>query len=134
MIKLDKVVRRETAYVALWVAVFSLIMEAVFLVLSKWDVTVLLGNLLGAIGAVLNFLLMGITVQKAVSRDEKDAKNLVKLSQTLRQFMLLGIAAVGFIFNCFNIIAVLVPFLFPSVAVKLRMIRYKDNGEGGESV
>ncbi len=134
MIKLDKVVLRETVYVAVWVAVFSLIMEAVFLVLSRWDITVLLGNLLGALGAVLNFLLMGITVQKAVSKDEKDAKNLVKLSQTLRQFMLLGFAAVGFIFNCFNIIAVLVPFLFPSVAVKFRMIRYKDTDGGGKAV
>ena len=134
MIKLDEVVKKETVYVAIWTAVFSLVMEAVFLLLSRWDITVLLGNLLGAVGAVLNFLLMGITVQNAVSKDEKDAKSLIRMSQSLRQFMLLGIAAVGFIFDCFNLIAVLVPILFPSIAVKLRMFRLKDKEKGGGSV
>ncbi len=133
MKKIDAVVARETLYVTAWVLVFSVIMEAVFLLLGKWDFTVLFGNLLGAVGAVINFLLLGITVQNAVSKDEKDAKNLVKLSYTLRNFMYVAICVVGFVFECFNIIAVLVPLLFPSVAVKLRMIWYKDPDMGGEN-
>lgn len=134
MKKIDAVVVRETVYVATWVLIFSAVMEAVFLLLNKWDFTVLFGNLLGAVGAILNFLLLGITVQNAVKKDEKDAKNLVKLSYTLRNFMYVAICVIGFVFECFNIIAVLVPLLFPSVAVKLRMIRYKDPDMGGENI
>lgn len=132
MKKIDAVVLRETLYITLWVVIFSVIMEAVFLALSKWDISVLLGNLLGGTAAVLNFFLMGLTVQSAVSKEEKDAKNLVKLSQTLRHFMLIGACAVGFIFSCFNVVAMLVPLLFPGIAVKLRMIRLRDTGKGGE--
>ncbi len=133
MKKIDEVVLRETLYITLWVAVFSVVMEAVFLVIGRWDYTVLLGNLLGGGAAVLNFFLMGLTVQNAVAKEEKDAKNLVKLSQTLRHFMLVAVAAIGFIVSCFNVVSMLVPLLFPSIAVKLRMIRLKDEHEEGES-
>lgn len=132
MKKIDTVVVRETLYITMWVIIFSAVMEAVFLALGRWDITVLLGNLLGGAAAVLNFFLMGLTVQNAVEKEEKDAKNLVRLSQTLRHFMLLGVAVIGFVVNCFNVVAMLVPLLFPSVAVKLRMLRYKDPDEGGE--
>ena len=52
--------------------------ELVFLIIGKWDYTVLLGNLLSGCAAVLNFLLMGITVQNALSKDEKSAKTAVR--------------------------------------------------------
>ena len=73
-LKIDKTVRRETLFVAVYTVILSALMEAVFLLIGKWDYTVLLGNLLGAGGAVLNFFLMGLTVQSAVMKDEKDAK------------------------------------------------------------
>ena len=73
----DKTVRRETLFVAAWVGIFSLFMQAVFLVIGRWDYTVLLGNLLGAAAAVGNFFLMGLTVQSAVQKEEKDAKQAV---------------------------------------------------------
>ena len=71
MAKVDKVVLKETKYIALWVIIFSLIMEAVFLIINKWDYTVLLGNLLSGAVGVLNFFLMGLGVQKAVMQEEK---------------------------------------------------------------
>ena len=39
--KTDKTVLRETAYIALGVLVLSLFMESVFLVVGRWDWTVL---------------------------------------------------------------------------------------------
>ena len=71
MAKVDKVVIKETKYIALWVVIFSLVMEAVFLIINKWDYTVLLGNLLSGTVGVLNFFLMGIGVQKAIMQEEK---------------------------------------------------------------
>lgn len=40
-------VKQETLYVAGMALVCSVLMEAVFLALGAWDITVLLGNLLG---------------------------------------------------------------------------------------
>ncbi len=133
MKKIDTVVRRETFYVAAWTLILSVLMEAVFLVIGKWNITVLFGNLLGAFAAVLNFFLMGLTVQSAVSKEEKEAKNLMKLSMTLRNFLLVAFMVVGFLVPCFDVIAVLIPLLFPSVAVKLRPMFMKTSDGGGDN-
>ena len=120
MKKIDNTVLRETYYIAAFTAVLSVLMQAVFLIIGKWDVTALLGNLLGYVATVGNFLLMGITVQNAVEKEEKEAKNLMKLSQTLRSFMLFAVALVGYLVPVFNLFAVVIPFLFPRIAVALR--------------
>ncbi len=116
----DKTVRRETLFVAAWVGIFSLLMQAVFLVIGRWDYTVLLGNLLGAAAAVGNFFLMGLTVQSAVQKEEKDAKQAVKASQGLRTLMLVVVAILGAVLPCFSLWAVLIPLFFPRIAVMLR--------------
>lgn len=78
MKKIDSTVVHETKFIALAVIFFSAVTELVFLIIGKWDYTVLLGNLLSGCAAVLNFLLMGITVQNALSKDEKSAKTAVR--------------------------------------------------------
>lgn len=120
MPQLDPTVKKETLYIACWVAILSVLMQAVFLVIGKWDYTVLLGTLWGGAAAIANFLLMGLTVQKAVLKDEKDAKNLIRTSQTLRMFGQVAIAVIGAAIPIFNIIAVVIPLLFPRIAVSLR--------------
>ncbi len=120
MQKVDKTVQKETAYIAVFTLVLSVLMQAVFLVLRKWDYTVLLGNLLSGGAAILNFFLMGLTVQSAVMDDEKKAKNRMKLSQSGRLLLLFGAAAVGVLAPCFHNIAVLIPLFFPRIAVAFR--------------
>lgn len=124
--KLDPTVKKETVYITFWVVVFSVFTQAVFLIIGKWDYTVLLGNLLSGIAAISNFLLMGITVQKAVLKEEKEAKSLIKLSQTLRSFFLLAVAVIGLTIPVFSIWTVLIPLLFPRIAIALRPIFMKN--------
>lgn len=118
MFKLDYAIKKETVYIASWVLIFSFLMEAVFLAVGKWDYTVLFGNLLSGFFSVFNFFLMGLGVQKALSKkDEKQAKSTIKMSQSLRTLMLFSVAAVGAIFDCFNIWSSLIPLFFPRIAV-----------------
>ena len=84
MRKVDATVLRETRYIAGCALVMSVVMQIVFIVLGLWDVSVLLGNLLGLIAAVGNFFLMGLTIQDAVAMDKDAAKKRMKFSQTLR--------------------------------------------------
>ena len=125
MKKIDQVVIRETIYISAFVLVFSVLMQSVFLVIDKWSTAVLFGNLLGALAAIGNFFLMGLTVQASLEREEKEAKNLIKLSQSGRLFLLFGVALVGYLLPCFNIIATVLPFLFPRIAVMLRPLAGK---------
>ena len=123
MNKIDSTVIKETKYIAAWVIIFSVVMEAVFLIIGKWGYTVLLGNLLGGFCAVDNFFAMGITVQKAVEKDEKEAKTAVKASQGLRTVILFAVVAIGAAVRFFNTWAVVIPLLFPRIAIALRMFK-----------
>lgn len=119
MKKIDATVIKETKYIAIWVILLSVIMQVVFFII-KWDFTVFLGNILGDIIAVLNFFLMGITVQSALSKDEKSAKDTIRYSQIYRTFMLLAAAIIGMLVPCFNGIATIIPYVFPRIAIAFR--------------
>ncbi len=126
MPKLDPTVKQETAYIAALVFLFSILMQAVFLMLGKWDYTVLLGNVLSGVAAIGNFLLLGVTVQRAVTKEEKDARQLMKFSQTYRLLGLLAVAVIGFALPVFHPLAVIIPLLFPRVAIAMRPLFKRD--------
>ena len=118
--KVGKAVKKETLYILAWTLMLSALMQSVVLIIGKWDLTMLFGNLWGGFFAVFNFFLMGITVQKAVLREEKAAKDLMKLSQTLRNFMLVIVAVIGACVPVFNVYTVLVALFFPRIAITFR--------------
>ena len=128
MIAVNKTVRQETLYIAAWVLVLSVLMQAVFLMGGWWDLTVLFGNLLGGSAAVGNFFLMGLTVQKSVEKDEKEAKQAMRASQGLRILMLLVVALLGATLPCFSLWATIIPLFFPRFAVMLRPL-FKLGGD-----
>ena len=128
LMKIDKTVIKETKYIASFVIIFSVLMQAVFLMISKWDYTVLLGNLWGIIIAVGNFFVMGLFVQKAVTQDAKDAKQTVRASQSLRMAAIFVLAAVGLIIfkQTSTRVAIVLPLIFPRIAIMLRPIIYRN--------
>lgn len=126
MKKIDPIVCKETFYILYLTTILSVLMQSVFLIIGKWDYTVLLGNLLGIAAATGNFLLMGLAVQKALEKTPEEAKTVMKLSQMGRMLMLFGVALVGYLVPVFHVIAVILPFLFPRVAIALRPLFKKD--------
>ena len=124
--KVNKVVKQETLYIGIAGAVLSLLMQAVFLVFEWWNLTVLWGNLFGFGISLLNFFLMALTVQIAVEHSAEDAKRIMRSSQTKRSLLLMVAMAVVCLVDCFNIWAGLIPFLFPRIAVGLRMFGKKN--------
>lgn len=134
MSKIDKTVKKETIYIALWTLILSGIMEAVFIIIS-WDYTVLLGNVLGGTVAVLNFFALGLTVQKAINiEDTKDRKNYMKISQSFRFIFLIIVAVLGAVVPCFNVWATIIPLLFPRIALLFRPISLRrEKSESNEN-
>ncbi|MBR3869609.1 MAG: hypothetical protein IKM66_09875 [Clostridia bacterium] len=120
MKKIDRTVMQETVFVFAFILIFSVLMEAVYLIIDKWDFPILWGNLLGAFAAGGNFFLLGLTVQSALGKDEKEAKNRMKLSQMMRMLMLFVVALIGYLVPVIDIVAVVIPFVFPRIAVALR--------------
>ena len=134
MFAADPVVKKETKFIAVWVLILSCILQAVFLVIGKWDYTVLLGNLLSGTAAVVNFLLMGLTVVKTLEKqkedddgDFKEARQFAKMSQTARNAMIVIVGVLGPALPCFNIFSTLIPLFFPRIAAWIRMLFVKGS-------
>ena len=133
MKKIQPIVYKETANTALWTLILSAVMQAVFLIIGKWNYTVLLGNVLGAATAILNFFLMALGVQRALEKDPADAKKLMKLSQSLRFLGIFVVVAIGAVFKHFHVIAVIIPLLFPRVSIFFRLFMMKKEKKEGEN-
>ena len=118
--KVDKTVIKETLYISVWVLILSAVTQAVFLIIGKWSLSVLFGNLLSGVTGILNFFLMGLTVQAAVIKDEKKAALSMKVSQILRMLLIFAVAAVGVLLDCFNTVTVILPLFFPRMAISFR--------------
>ena len=119
---MDPAVKKETGYIAVWALLLSLVMEAVFLLIRKWDLSVLFGNLGGAAAAVGNFFLMALIATRAVERavakgKPEEAAARVKATATFR---LLGCALVCVILIAVfktNLYATVIPLLFPRIGI-----------------
>ena len=130
MSKLDPAVKKETGYIAFWVILLSVIMAAVFLILRKWDLSVLIGNLGGAIAAVGSFFLLAVTVSKAVSSGKpEDAAKRVKASASLRMLGMGGLCALLIGVFHTNVYATVIPLLFPRIGLMFRPMIDKKRGE-----
>ena len=125
-------VRKETIRVALGVLIGDVVMLAIFFALRKLDLTVIFGALLGTAAAVGNFFAMGLAVQKALN-DPDNAKRIVQRSYTLRMIAVAAILIVGFVLPYFHRIALVIPFLLPSLTIHaMRLLGlYKPDEEGG---
>ena len=130
---MDPAVRKETGYIAVWVVLLSLIMEAVFLIIGQWNLSVLFGNLGGAAVAVGNFFLMALIATRALSRamekgKPEEAAARVKATATFR---LLGCAlACVLLIAVFktNLYATVIPLLFPRIGIAFRPMIDRKRG------
>jgi hypothetical protein len=126
-------VKKETGHVAVYTAIGAALMWVIFGILHgvmpekvPFDYTVFLGGLGGGLIAVLNFFLMGLTVQKvAASTDEDAARMKMKASYSQRMLlqMLWVVAAIAL--PCFQFAAGILPLLFPSLGIKIHSIIFK---------
>ena len=127
--KIDPSVKRETTRLCIGLLAADILMFAVFLLLKKFDYTVVTGALLGTVGAVLNFFLLGITVQKAADQTEGQRK-LVQSSYSLRMMLMMLIIIAGAVLPWFHVIAVIVPFLINTpIILILQLLDRKRTGK-----
>ena len=133
-LKIDPTVKKETLYVCVVTLILSMLMESVFLIIRHWQLTVLFGNLVGAGVGILNFFLLGLSVQKAVKSEEKRAKDILRASHALR-YALMAILVVTAVLipSVFDMWATLISLLFATVAVYTRAIFNKDRKNGSIS-
>ena len=119
-IKIEPAVKLESKRIAIGVLAMSVIMEIVFVVLGRFDYTVLLVNLLGVGWAILNFFLMALAVQKSVKKElPQEAKLVLQNSYTKRLLFSVAILLIGIKVEYFNWISVVIPLIFPRITIAI---------------
>ncbi len=120
-------VKKETKNVAIYTGIGVILMWIVFGVLHMimpekvvFDLNVILGGIGGGLIAVLNFFLLGLTVQKvAAAEDEEIGRKLMKSSYSQRMMLQAVWMVVAIAAPCFQFVAGLVPLLFPGAGIKI---------------
>lgn len=126
-------IKAETKKVAISTLVGVILMYIAFFALHAlmpekvpFDYTVILAGIGGGMIAVLNFFMMGLTVQKVVSdTDEDRAKMRMKSSYSQRTMMQMLWVIVAILVPCFHFVAGIVPLLFPGIGIKILGIMKK---------
>lgn len=128
-----KIVYRETQIVALGVGICSAGMIGVFALLGRFDLSVLLGGILGALLSVGNFFFMAVgtslAADKAENQDVKGGQLLIRNSYMLRLAVLFLILFACGKSGLFNLFALVIPLLFvrPTLTIA-EFFRKKGNG------
>lgn len=121
-------VREETKMLAISELIGVAVMILSFFLLNKvvpekvpFDYTVFLGGILGGGTAVLNFFLMGLTVQAVVATKEEDrAKARMKTSYTQRMLLQMFWVIFAIVLPFIQTAAGILPLFFPGIWFKIR--------------
>ena len=131
-----KAVLRQTGVVALGELIGVAAMVGIFALLGSFNMSVLLGGIVGGLVATGNFLAMAIAVNiaadKAENQNVKGGQATIKTSYILR---LVGMAVILFAFaksGLCNVIALVVPLVF--VRITLTVAEFFRRKPGDKSV
>ena len=127
-----KIVLKETGIVALGTVIGVALMYGVFALLKIFDLTVLLGGLLGTVLAVGNFFFMAMNactaVDHAVSDDVKGGTKLMKSSYMLRLVIIFVLLFAGAKSGFCNVFASVIPLLFTRPVITIAEFFRKKEG------
>ncbi len=98
-----------------------------FFIIGFWELDVLVGSLFGYAVSVINFLWLGLSVQKAMEKEQKQAQLYMQSTYTARMVFFAVSFAIALIVPVFNWIAVVIPFIFTRISI---MIINFTNKEG----
>lgn len=111
-----KIVFQETAVLLIGQVICIGIMLAVFALLGKFDITVLLSGLMGGLLAIGNFFFMAVTAtlaaDKAQQQDVEGGKKLMKASYPVRLLVLAVILVACAASGWFHVLPLVLPLAF----------------------
>ena len=127
---LQPAVKKETQKVVIYTVVGVILMWIVLFLLRPampdkivFDYTTILAGIIGGGVAILNFFLMGISVQNIAATEDQDlAKKKMKTSYSQRMALQLIWVVIAIAAPCFYFVAGILPLLFPSLGIKLMAV------------
>lgn len=122
IMKVDKVVKKETLTIGKGILVCSVITQLAFLIFRQYSLSVFLGSIYGGLVALLNFFLLGLTVQNVAKiEDPNMAKKKMQFSYSQRQLGLLLLVGLGMYiarnYEIFHWLPILLAIFYPRITI-----------------
>lgn len=119
MVNFDPVVVKEAKRVCGCNLLLTSVENVVYAVIRKWSVPVLLGSLFGWLVTCISFLWLGLSIQGAVMKDQKEAR--LKMQQSyIGRNVLMALAVVAAIKLPFlDWVAMIIPLFFTRISITL---------------
>lgn len=115
---MSDVVKKEAGYIAAGTVLLSALVQIVWAVFFEYDLSVFFGGLWGGAVAILNFILMGITVQKVASEpDQLSAKRRMQASYQFRMMLTIFATVLAIIVPGVNWIMAAISLFFPRLTI-----------------
>ena len=109
---------RETKRIAIGVCVLLIAMFIVYAARGRMSLGVLLGGLLGGAGGVINFFMLGMTMQKALGEtDETMARMRIRSSYSMRMMGMVVLAVVAFAIPFVEGLPCVIALVFPRATI-----------------
>lgn len=101
-----------------------------FIVFGKWDITVLLGSLLGLLITTVFFYSICVSVPKALRYGDADmAQKSIKASRSVRTIVMAVGLFLAIKLPCFNMYAAMIPLVFTRVSIGLLNLKGEEDKE-----
>ena len=112
----DNAVLKETKHIAIGVLIGDVIMCLVFVILKRFDLSVLLGAILGSVFAVGNIFYLGVSVNKALEKGE-GGQSYFRKTYIVRMLLHAVCVIIAALVPFINTIAGIVPLFFPKLVI-----------------
>lgn len=127
-----KIVYKETAVVLIGLVLCVAVMFGIYALIGKFDVTVLLGGLMGGSVAVLNFFFMAVVTSlaadKAEQQDVDGGQKLIRGSYPVRLLLLALVLFACAWSGYFNVLALVLPLAFVRPIITIAAFFRKKGG------
>ena len=137
----------EILFLALGEAAVSLVIVGIYLLIGRYSYKVVTGAVLGSFVTVLNFVILSVSVNRAIDKvmalkgdkemTEEEATAFAAQNQgaiqraaqgsyLIRQVLMLGVLVLAFVLDWFDVIATLVPLLMFRPLITVHGLLKKD--------
>ncbi len=115
---MSDVVKKEAGYIAVGTVLLSAIVQIIWVVFFEYDLSVFFGGLWGGAVAILNFVLMGLAVQKVAGEaDQMSARRRMQASYQFRMMLIIFATVLAIIIPGINWIMAAISLFFPRLTI-----------------
>ena len=122
--------KRELGHIAIGVGCFTAIMLIIFVIINLFYplnmLQIVLGALLGGGYAILNFLFMALSAQRAIASGDM-AGEIMQRTYHLRMFGIAIVLLIGYLLPCFSLLTVAIPLLFPRLTIFVMQMYWRKH-------